>query len=258
MSVSGPLQKLNLRQFADRFRSEMVPLGARFCYFAAAVSLSAEDLREYLDEPVAALPPTIAAKLPEIQILLVPYIARPAKAKDPDAAFVATEPPDPTNSLSAGSVVTTQNAVLAFAIKDTEVADYHYRFYRSIAEIAASDPASVPTEYADVLRDELRSNTHGEVDEASWTMKIELTDTDQTAKRATKRFREYARQSFIDTLTLYLHGICCDIDVETGPRQLPSHRLRKRLRLLKSLFPPPEGYAVLPEDLKEPPAKVKT
>ena len=48
-----------------------------------------------------------------------------------------------------------------------------------------------------------------------------------------KAFRAYARQSFIDTLTLYLHGICCDIDVDTGPRQLPSRYLRKRLLLLR-------------------------
>ena len=69
-------------------------------------------------------------------------------------------------------------------------------------------------------------------------------------RRETKLFREYAAQSFMDTLTLYLHGICCDIDVETGPRQMPSRYLRKRLQLLHSLFPPPEGYAVFPEDLK--------
>jgi hypothetical protein len=38
-----------------------------------------------------------------------------------------------------------------------------------------------------------------------------------------------------------------DIDVETGPRQMPSRYLRKRLELLFSLYPPPEGYAVFPE-----------
>jgi hypothetical protein len=62
---------------------------------------------------------------------------------------------------------------------------------------------------------------------------------------------EYVRQSFIDTLTLYLHGICCDIDVETGPRQLPSRFLRKRLNLLKSLYPAPTGYSVFPEDAEQ-------
>ncbi len=68
------------------------------------------------------------------------------------------------------------------------------------------------------------------------------------SSRDSKALIEYVRQSFIDTMTLYLHGICCDIDVETGPRQLPSRHLRKRLSLLKSFYPPPAGYAVFPED----------
>ena len=63
-------------------------------------------------------------------------------------------------------------------------------------------------------------------------------------------FPGYAQQSFIDTLTLYLHGICCDIDVDTGPRQLPSRFLRKRLVGLEHLFPPPQGYAAFPEQLE--------
>jgi hypothetical protein len=37
--------------------------------------------------------------------------------------------------------------------------------------------------------------------------------------------------------------------VDTGPRQLPSRYLRKRLLLLQELFPPPHGYAVFPEQL---------
>ena len=60
----------------------------------------------------------------------------------------------------------------------------------------------------------------------------------------------YARQSLIDSLTLYLHGICCDIDVETGPRQLPSRHLRRRLELFHEIFPPPDGYVVFPEEVK--------
>jgi hypothetical protein len=37
--------------------------------------------------------------------------------------------------------------------------------------------------------------------------------------------------------------------LETGPRQLPNRHLRKRLEALKTLFPPPEGQEVFPEDL---------
>ncbi|MBV8820078.1 MAG: hypothetical protein JO022_17065, partial [Acidobacteriaceae bacterium] len=101
--------------------------------------------------------------------------------------------------------------------------------------------------FATLLREELASQVHGEVDDESWRLKQQLLRRQVNLRNETKLFREYARQSFIDTLTLYLHGICCDIDVETGPRQLPSRMLRKRLQLLSTLFPPPAGFAVFPE-----------
>ena len=89
------------------------------------------------------------------------------------------------------------------------------------------------------------------MDEESWREKQGLLRRQSNVRKETKLFRDYAHASFIDTLTLYLHGICCDIDVETGPRQLASRYLRRRLNLLYALYPPPEGYAVLPEHLKE-------
>src|SRR5580700_7842992 len=101
-----------------------------------------------------------------------------------------------------------------------------------------------------LLREELSSEIHGEVDEKSWHLKQALVRRQTNVRKETKMFREYARQAFEDTLTLYLHGTCCDIDVDTGPRQMPSRYLRRRLELLISLFPPPDGYAVLPEQLK--------
>ena len=72
-----------------------------------------------------------------------------------------------------------------------------------------------------LLREELHSRVHGEVDQEGWRLKQSLMRKQTNLRRETKLFREYARQAFIDTLTLYLHGICCDIDVEPGPRQLP-------------------------------------
>ena len=253
MSAPKSLQQLNLKQFADRFRGEMVPLGNRFSYFCAAVSLSEDDLREYLDEPVAALPPLVGAHLPQIQILLVPYLRKRAvnggARKQPDL-LVATEKPSEMSSSLSGRVISGKDAVLAFAIKDSEVADYHYRFYRAIAELIADLPEGIHAGYLDLLHLELRSHAHGEVDEASWKLKQDLNESDMNPGRPTRRFRQYARQSFIDTLTLYLHGICCDIDVETGPRQLASNLMRRRLVFLRSIYPPPESYAVFPEDLR--------
>ena len=64
MPAQVDLSKLSVRQFAERFKSEMIPLSNTFSYFCASVPLSEEDLKEYLEEPVAALPPAIAAMLP--------------------------------------------------------------------------------------------------------------------------------------------------------------------------------------------------
>ena len=246
MSVSNTPQAMSLRQVASQFRAEMVPLGNRFCYFAAATPLSQEDLREYLDEPVGALPPSIAALLPRIQILLVPYLAKapaPPKSRRAPEYLISIEPPAAGDAGMSCKVMLGQEALLAFAVKDAEVADYHYRFYHAIAELVAAHAKGIPQGYVELLEEELQRRGHGEVDEASWQLKQELDGSP-------RRFRAYAKQSFIDTLTLYLHGICCDIDVEPGPRQLPSHLLRRRLRFLKQLYPPPQGYAVLPEDLR--------
>lgn len=164
--------------------------------------------------------------------------------------FISIEKP-PENRLSwASQLRVGADQVLVFALKDQEVAEYHYRFYRLLATLLADrrDDAETAT-FAGLLREELAGNVHGEVDEESWHAKQALQRRQSKTLRDTKAFRDYARAAFIDTLTLYLHGICCDIDVETGPRQLPSRFLRRRLKLLHEAFPAPEGYAVFPEDL---------
>jgi hypothetical protein len=256
MAVSSVLQRLQLGQFAGMHRGQMIPLGSRACYFCAALSLSEEDLHEYLTEPVASLPPAIAARLPRLEIFLVPYLERgigaPGRTRSASPEpFVAPDKPADAQSLASGFLLTESQAVLAFAVKDAEVADYHYRFYRTIAELGAGPAGeNVPPDYSKLIRAEFDRSAHGEVDEESWRLKSELTARDRDNFGHSKRCRAYIRRSFIDTLTLYLHGICCDIDVETGPRQLASNLLRKRLRLLRTLFPPPDGYAVLPEDLQ--------
>jgi hypothetical protein len=251
MSAQPDLSKLSVGQFAERFRSEMIPLSNTFSYFCASVPLSEEDLKEYLEEPIAALPPAIAALLPKVSIMLVPYLERvDGKGKGPlrRDEFVCTEKP-PDNRLSwATQVRFDTEEVLLFALKDQDVSEYHYRLYHVLATLAAdhwSEEARL--QYSSLQREELNGRVHGEVDEESWRMKQALLRREINIRKETKAFKDYVRQSFIDTLTLYLHGICCDIDVETGPRQLPSRYLRRRLNVLYSLYPPPAGYAVFPE-----------
>jgi hypothetical protein len=255
MSAQLDLSKLTVGQFAERFRADMIPLSNTFSYFCASVPLSEEDIKEYLEEPIASLPPAIAARLPKISIILAPYIERvnsKEKVNNRTGDFISMEKP-PDNRLSWSTQLKVGNEeVLVFALKDQEVAEYHYRFYRQIATVMADRCTDSEEEsFVALLRDELSNDVHGEVDEDSWRLKQSLVRRQATPRRDSKLFRDYARQSFIDTLTLYLHGICCDIDVDTGPRQLASRYLRKRLQVLAGLFPPAEGYAVFPEDLNK-------
>jgi hypothetical protein len=253
MPAQIDLSKLSVRQFAERFRGEMIPLSNTFSYFCASVPMPEEDLKEYLQEPVAALPPAIVSGLPKISILLVPYLERGdgagRKAKAAAADYVSIEKPPEGRTSAWTQLRLGEETVLAFALKDQEVAEYHYRFFHLLAALMGEHwTEEMEDAYSRVLRDELSADAHGEVDEPSWRMKQSL----RRSKRARggKAFRDYVRQSFIDTLTLYLHGICCDIDVETGPRQLPSRYLRKRLVALEQMFPPPKGYAVFPDQLE--------
>ena len=239
-------KKLSVRQFAEQFRGEMIPLNPSVAYYCSTGPMPEEDLKEYIKEPVAALPPTIAAALPKLSLLLVPYLAKKAKQEAPE--YVSAEKPPAGQASPSAQLVLDNETLLAFALKDREMAEYHYRFYQVLATVIGEQwSADVEARYLRLLREELTADVHGEVDEASWRIK-------QTLRRgksaiAHRNFAKYARQSFIDTLTLYLHGICCDIDVDTGPRQLPSRHLRKRLLLIEELFPPPKGYAVFPEQL---------
>ncbi|HVO98882.1 MAG TPA: hypothetical protein VMT15_12480 [Bryobacteraceae bacterium] len=261
MSAQLDLNRLSLRQFAERFRGEMIPLSNTFSYFCASVPMSEDDLKEYLQEPVAALPPAVTAGLPKITILLVPYLERAngahgtkSRAKVDASDFVSIEKPPEGKLAKSAQLRLGDETVLAFALKGQEVAEYHYLFYHLLASLAG-DQWSEETEsaYARVLREELNAEAHGEVDEPSWRLKQTLRRVQNSrggGVQNSRTFREYARQSFVDTLTLYLHGICCDIDVDTGPRQLPSRYLRKRLMALEQMFPPPAGYVVFPEQLE--------
>jgi hypothetical protein len=260
--VPASLSRVSVGQFAERFRAEVIPLSNTFGYFCASVPMSEEVLKEYLEEPVAALPPAIATMLPRISILLVPYLERSAEraavrtasrkkrmALEKVGDFVVAERPAEGQQSWASQVSFENETVLVFALKEQDVAEYHYRLYRRLAALVADSWSSdVSAGYKALIREELTASVHGEVDDESWQAKQMLLRRQSNVKRDSPLFAEYVRQSFIDTLTLYLHGICCDIDVETGPRQLPSRYLRKRLNLLKTLYAAPDGYAVFPED----------
>jgi hypothetical protein len=245
MPTPAELTKISVQEFTKRFRNEMIPLSNTFAYFSAA-PLSEEDVREHLEEPISALPQGVLAGFTSVFVFLVPFLER-SGGED----YVTFDRPDPKERFWAGQFASGPTAIMVFGVKDRAVADYHYDFYHAIATLAANRmPAGAPEEFSELLAQEIREHVHGEVDDESWALKQALLQKPAPLRRDSKAFRSYARQAFIDTMTLYLHGICCDIDVETGPRQIPSRHLRKRLELLHQLYPPPRGFAVFPEELK--------
>ncbi len=247
MSNEPVQSKSTVVELAARISSEMIPLTGKFSYFTT-LPVAEEDLRQYLNDPIAAISPAIVEALPKMGIVLAPYIEK-ANGKGGDS--VTFERPNESRHIPCSRTESGGLTVLALGIKDLEVADYHYQFYNALAALVADRwSQEVQERFFRTIREELSAEVHGEVDEKSWHLKQALQRRQTNVRKETKLFREYARQAFEDTLTLYLHGTCCDIDVETGPRQMPSRYLRRRLELLISLFPPPEGYAVLPEQLK--------
>jgi len=236
-----------MEELAARFGADMIPLTNKFSYFTT-LPVAEEDLRQYLNDPVAAISPAICDALPKLGIILAPYLER-GNGKGGD--HISFERPTESRQIPWSRMDRGGITMVAFGIKDLEVADYHYQFYNVLATLMADRwSQEVQERFFRTIREELSAEIHGEVDEKSWHLKQALLRRQTNVRKETKLFRDYARQAFEDTLTLYLHGTCCDIDVETGPRQMPSRYLRRRLELLISLFPPPEGYAVLPEQLK--------
>ncbi len=239
-------------ELARRLRSEMTPVNSRFSYFPL-FQVAEEDLRQYVQDPITALPPAVCELLPKIGIVLAPFLER-LILKGP--VSVVNEKPTEPKLVFSTSVTSADSATLFLTVKDEQVADYHYFLFDELSALLSQKwPSHVQDAWHGLLREELSAEVHGEVDERSWHSKQALLRRPMAARKDGKPFRDYARESFRDTMTMFLHGICCDIDVETGPRQIPSRYLRKRLEALKELFPPPEGHGVFPEDmpLKQPP-----
>lgn len=247
MSSEADRTRMAVDEIAERFRGEMIPVTSKFSYFST-LPIAEDDLRHYLHDPISALSPSVVALLPHTDVILAPYLE---KGNGKTADSVSFERPVEARQMGAARRDKGDAIVLAMGVKDVEVADYHYQFYSALAGLVAERwSPEVQERFYQAIREELSAEVHGEVDEKSWHLKQSLLRRQTNVRKETKLFREYARQAFEDTLTLYLHGTCCDIDIETGPRQMPSRYLRRRLELLISLFPPPEGYAVLPEQLK--------
>jgi hypothetical protein len=82
----------------------MVPVSSKFSYFTA-LPLSEDDIKEYVEEPVAALPPNLISTLAPVCIALVPYLEKlNGKDKtDGPGDTVSFEKPPENRLAAAGS-----------------------------------------------------------------------------------------------------------------------------------------------------------
>ena len=241
------LTRTPIDQLAESLAKEMVPLGRGITYYTT-VSTAEEDLREFLHDPVSALPPSVCEAIAPIRLILVPYLVRENGSPVPGVVF--EQPSDREKLRSA--YITGEGSTLFFAIRGESAPEYHQTFFGTIAHLFGRQLGKAQQDvYNDLLIRELTENVHGEVDEASWDLKqkLRINENGRGVSLRSKPFRVYAAQSLVDTMSLYMHGICCDIDVESGPRYIPSRWLRKRLEALYQMFPPPDGRPVLPEHL---------
>ncbi|MGQ9634015.1 MAG: hypothetical protein ACUVXB_07175, partial [Bryobacteraceae bacterium] len=77
MSSQVDPRPLRVEEFAAQCREALVPVSSRFSYFQAC-PLGEEDVRDYVDEPLAALPPKLVAALPPLSVVLGAYLENPA------------------------------------------------------------------------------------------------------------------------------------------------------------------------------------
>lgn len=251
-SMRGPVASIPIDQFAVQEGIEFSPAGFDLSFYADP-SIAPEDLREFLHEPVESLPARVCELIGPLRIVLTPYLEKVSEDRAPVIAYTAPAERNRLRSAYLTDETLKQPATLFFAVRDENPSEYHRTFFSTIAHLLSRHVTEEDQErYVNLLLTEMEERANGEVDEASWQRKETLPRRNGDASPATRsrQFREYVAQSFTDTMTLYLHGICCDIDVETGPRQLPSRWLRKRLEALYEMFPPPNGRPVLPEHLQ--------
>ena len=241
-------ERFTILDVAKQVTGQMVPVNGTFSFFCTTPIVE-EDLKQYVQEPLAALPPALGQILPPIGLLLVPHLER-ASGRGP--ALVSFDPPAADKMLMVAETSVDEQFVIALATSGIDMSEYHYTLYDALAcQVAKRAPASFQEDFTKLMREELSAEANGEIREDSWTLKQKyLHRTAGNGKRETSLWNDYQRQALRDTLTLFLHGICCDIDVEAGPRQLASRYIRKRLELLKAAFPPPEGYALFPEQVR--------
>jgi len=161
-------ERFTVLEVARQVASQMVPINANFSFFSTTPIVD-EDLRQYVHEPVAAVPPALMKILPRVGLLLVPFLEE-SPGRSP--ALVAFDRPEPARSLAASEVFVDERPTIAISTSGIDMSEYHYTFYDAISSLVVRRaPASLVTGFAELLREEIDNHVHGEVREAISTWK---------------------------------------------------------------------------------------
>lgn len=252
MTQSTPADsKVSVDSFARHAGGQMIPVNKTLSYFSV-IPLEDGELQRLIYDPASSMPARVGEILPGLRVVIVGYLEEASELGDDDSPLVVFQQPTEQKRRFSASVDSGDELFIFLAVKDEDMADSHDSYYYELARgVAVRAPEDMLSRFGKTVRDELRKEVRGEIDDRGWKLKDELLRTESNPGADSDLFREYLLQAFSDTLALYFHGLCCDIDVEAGPRQLASKWIRKRLETARELLPPPKGVALFPEELNE-------
>lgn len=250
--LSTESTSLATEEFIAKCSDMMIPLPGSLAYFSV-VPLDERESARLIFDPTSAFPPRVSEIIPRLRLVLVPYLeANLGSGASDHGVRIAFQAPSDSARRYAEFERCNGASYLFIAVRDEEFFDAHILLYRTLADkLIDLAGAEFAQPFYDLLDSELDARAHGEIHERAWRFKQELLSYKGERDGKLASLTQYRRQALEDTLTLYLHGLCCDLELEPGPKQLASKLIRKRLLLLKDKLPPPEGVALFPEELPD-------
>jgi hypothetical protein len=236
--------RVPVEAFTGQCQRHLTPVTDQVSCFES-LALDDDQRRQMLREPIEAIPRALLERLPPLRVVLVPYLERGAQGGTDTVCFAK---PPAQRQVTYSVFDVREEIFLLFGVEEQDVTDFHYWLFHTLARLAASVMREEERNlFTTLVMDELKRGTRGEVDDRSLQSKAKVLRRHPVPGRNTKLMREYTLHALEDTLTLYLHGLACDIEVDASPRQLGSRYLRARLEALAEIFPPNEGYQVFPD-----------
>ncbi len=242
--LDSPLASLRegvpVREYVQRAFVPLSHLAHRW-EMHSAVALSPAEERTIVREPVEAVPDSVAQRLGQVRVLLVPFVG--CLRTDDVVAFT-----DPEGEKHSAVWLEGPGRInLVLACRDFDAHDTGFELLASVAELLRPRlTASELERYTRLLNEELDGSVKGEIDEAAYEAKQALPRHTRWS-RGGKMFLKYRDISFVSTCAEYMHGLWHDVQIRTGPQDLAVAALRKRILLLAEMFPPNPGYRLFAE-----------